>query len=264
MALTLNCNIKHDFYIECNFVQANGAVMVFLTGRKRESDKDGSGGGGGEVGGGGESSAGWGTKCGGRHQRQDGGSAQWRCREDGSAVGSGCEGEGGKGKLIEAFEGDKVLVDLIDCSLVLGSLSGQIRDSGEVGERCLHEKKGRAKEWYFFSRVTKKHGNGSRLSRSVAGQKELFWRASTGEKKIGGYNGQLLGKRTTLNYYEGKDSKTDWIMQEYILLPPQDHLHHPLNSKFEDQALCKIYKNNRNKDATTSTSTTTKTSTVLD
>ncbi|KAK9109455.1 hypothetical protein Sjap_017515 [Stephania japonica] len=72
------------------------------------------------------------------------------------------------------------------------------------------------------NRVNKKHANGSRLSRSIAGQKG-FWRASTGVKKVRGYNGQLLGKRTPLNYYEGKNSKTDWIMQEYILAPPQDH-----------------------------------------
>ncbi|KAK9109437.1 hypothetical protein Sjap_017497 [Stephania japonica] len=65
-----------------------------------------------------------------------------------------------------------------------------------------------------------------------------FWRASTGEKKVRGCNGQLLGKRTSLNYYEGKHSKTDWIMQEYILAPPQDHR---TPNKFEDYALYKIY-----------------------
>ncbi|KAK9109441.1 hypothetical protein Sjap_017501 [Stephania japonica] len=101
----------------------------------------------------------------------------------------------------------------------------------------LYERNSRANEWYFFSRVNKKHANGSRLSRSIAGQKG-FWRASTGVKKVRGYNGQLLGKRTPLNYYEGKNSKTDWIMQEYILAPPQDHR---TPNKFEDYALCKIY-----------------------
>ncbi|KAK9081610.1 hypothetical protein Sjap_026644 [Stephania japonica] len=101
----------------------------------------------------------------------------------------------------------------------------------------LYERNSRANEWYFFSRVNKKHANGSRLSRSIAGQKG-FWRASTGEKKVRGCNGQLLGKRTSLNYYEGKNSKTDWIMQEYILAPPQDHR---TPNKFEDYALCKIY-----------------------
>ncbi|KAK9109435.1 hypothetical protein Sjap_017495 [Stephania japonica] len=49
---------------------------------------------------------------------------------------------------------------------------------------------------------------------------------------------ELLGKRTPLNYYEGKNSKIDWIMQEYILAPPQDHR---TPNKFEDYALCKIY-----------------------
>ncbi|KAK9109440.1 hypothetical protein Sjap_017500 [Stephania japonica] len=93
------------------------------------------------------------------------------------------------------------------------------------------------KDHHACNRVNKKHANGSRLSRSIAGQKG-FWRASTGEKKVRGCNGQLLGKRTSLNYYEGKNSKTDWIMQEYILAPPQDHR---TPNKFEDYALCKIY-----------------------
>ncbi|KAK9081600.1 hypothetical protein Sjap_026634 [Stephania japonica] len=89
----------------------------------------------------------------------------------------------------------------------------------------LYERNSRANEWYFFSRVNKKHANGSRLSRSIAGQKG-FWRASTGEKKVRGCNGRLLGKRTSLNYYEGKNSKaigscknTSWRLHKIIAHP---------------------------------------------
>ncbi|KAK9081604.1 hypothetical protein Sjap_026638 [Stephania japonica] len=97
-----------------------------------------------------------------------------------------------------------------------------VRFSTVIHERgspeTLRDPRGFAVKFY----TREKHANGSRLSRSIAGQKG-FWRASTGVKKVRGYNGQLLGKRTPLNYYEGKNSKTDWIMQEYILAPPQDH-----------------------------------------
>ncbi|KAK9109452.1 hypothetical protein Sjap_017512 [Stephania japonica] len=115
----------------------------------------------------------------------------------------------------------------------------EIQDPNNIYEYVpdILTKKQQSQRMVFFSRVNKKHANGSRLSRSIAGQKG-FWRASTGEKKVRGCNGQLLGKTTSLNYYEGKNSKTDWIMQEYILAPPQDHR---TPNKFEDYALCKIY-----------------------
>ncbi|KAK9081611.1 hypothetical protein Sjap_026645 [Stephania japonica] len=54
----------------------------------------------------------------------------------------------------------------------------------------------------FMHRVNKKHANGSRLSRSIAGRKD--YGEPPGEKKVRGCNGRLLGKRTSLNYYEGR------------------------------------------------------------
>ncbi|KAK9081612.1 hypothetical protein Sjap_026646 [Stephania japonica] len=90
---------------------------------------------------------------------------------------------------------------------------------------CLYERNSRANEWYFFSRVNKKHANGSRLSRSIAGRKD-YGEPPFGVKKVRGYNGQLLGKRTPLNYYEGKNSKaigscknTSWRLHKIIAHP---------------------------------------------
>ncbi|KAK9090852.1 hypothetical protein Sjap_024029 [Stephania japonica] len=99
----------------------------------------------------------------------------------------------------------------------------------------------RSKEWYFFSKRIKKYAKGLRPSRSVE-DKRGCWKATGGEQKLKGKNGELLGKRQTLTYYEGKDCKTNWIMQEFIL--------HTDDKKFDDYALYKIYKKNTKTTAT--------------
>ncbi|KAK9135715.1 hypothetical protein Syun_015045 [Stephania yunnanensis] len=113
----------------------------------------------------------------------------------------------------------------------------------------LYEKK-RAKEWYFFSPRIMKHENGSRPNRKVAGQSS-FWRASNGGKMmVRVHNRQFLGHKGALNYFKNKQSKTNWIMQEYTLASQNHHGSH----KFKDYSLCKIYqrigKASRNKSST--------------
>ncbi|KAK9112477.1 hypothetical protein Scep_019996 [Stephania cephalantha] len=110
----------------------------------------------------------------------------------------------------------------------------------------LYERK-RAKEWYFFSSITKKHKNSSssRCDRRIVGQSG-YWRASTKDRDVQG-----LGNKRALNFFEEKNIKTDWIMQEYVLAP-QHHSH----EKFEDYALCKIYKRRDKANTSTKTNTT--------
>ncbi|KAK9082243.1 hypothetical protein Syun_031595 [Stephania yunnanensis] len=110
----------------------------------------------------------------------------------------------------------------------------------------LYERK-RAKEWYFFSSITKKHKNSSssRCDRRIVDESG-YWRASNKQKDVQG-----LGNRRALNFFEEKNIKTDWIMQEYVLAP-QHHSH----EKFEDYALCKIYKRRDKANTSTKTNTT--------
>ncbi|KAK9090855.1 hypothetical protein Sjap_024032 [Stephania japonica] len=110
----------------------------------------------------------------------------------------------------------------------------------EIHDPGLYARK-RSKEWYFFSKRIKKYAKGLRPSRSVE-DKRGCWKATGGEQKLKGKNGELLGKRQTLTYYEGKDCKTNWIMQEFIL--------HTDDKKFDDYALYKIYKKNTKTTAT--------------
>ncbi|KAK9135707.1 hypothetical protein Syun_015037 [Stephania yunnanensis] len=91
----------------------------------------------------------------------------------------------------------------------------------------LYEKK-RAKEWYFFSPRIMKHENGSRPNRKVAGQSS-FWRASNGGKMmVQVHNRQFLGHKGALNYFKNKQSKTNWIMQEYTLASQNHHGPHKI------------------------------------
>ncbi|KAK9090841.1 hypothetical protein Sjap_024018 [Stephania japonica] len=111
----------------------------------------------------------------------------------------------------------------------------------------------------FFCPRIKKHKNSSRSNRCIVDQSE-YWRASTGEQDVLGYNGQFLGNKTVLSFFESKNFKTDWIMQEYILAP-QYHSHEEVKPEFfEDYALCKIYKKSDKANTSTKTNTT---STVL-
>ncbi|KAK9135723.1 hypothetical protein Syun_015053 [Stephania yunnanensis] len=84
----------------------------------------------------------------------------------------------------------------------------------------------------------------------VAGQSS-FWRASNGGKMmVQVHNRQFLGHKGALNYFKNKQSKTNWIMQEYTLASQNHHGPH----KFKDYSLCKIYqrigKASRNKSST--------------
>ncbi|KAK9135709.1 LOW QUALITY PROTEIN: hypothetical protein Syun_015039 [Stephania yunnanensis] len=73
-----------------------------------------------------------------------------------------------------------------------------------------------------------KHENGSRPNRKVAGQSS-FWRASNGEKMmVQVHNRQFLGHKGALNYFKNKQSKTNWIMQEYTLASQNHHGPHKI------------------------------------
>ncbi|KAK9135731.1 hypothetical protein Syun_015061 [Stephania yunnanensis] len=51
-----------------------------------------------------------------------------------------------------------------------------------------------------------------------------FWRASNGGKMmVQVHNRQFLGHKGALNYFKNKQSKTNWIMQEYTLASQNHH-----------------------------------------
>lgn len=79
------------------------------------------------------------------------------------------------------------------------------------------------KEWYFYCKRGRKYKNSIRPNR-VTGSG--FWKATGIDKPVysnGGEGNECIGLKKTLVYYRGsagKGSKTDWMMHEFRLPPP--------------------------------------------
>ncbi|KAF8080224.1 hypothetical protein N665_0964s0005 [Sinapis alba] len=96
-------------------------------------------------------------------------------------------------------------------------------------------KKGNLTEWFFISERRKITRNGTNQKRGdhYGG----YWHSKALTEKIKAKKQGILGYKTTLNYYIGKQpngERTNWLMKEYWL-ESSDH------DKTVDYAICKIY-----------------------
>ncbi|GAB2222652.1 hypothetical protein Drorol1_Dr00016772 [Drosera rotundifolia] len=78
----------------------------------------------------------------------------------------------------------------------------------------LSKLKTRDLEWYFFSSLDKKYGNGSRTNRAT---EEGYWK-TTGKDREVYHRGRVVGMKKTLVYHRGRaprGERTNWVMHEY-------------------------------------------------
>ncbi|CAL0321225.1 unnamed protein product [Lupinus luteus] len=75
-------------------------------------------------------------------------------------------------------------------------------------------------EWYFFSALDKKYGNGSRTKRIT---EKGYWK-TTGKDRAVKHGSRTVGMKKTLVYHAGRaphGDRTNWVMHEYKLVDEQ-------------------------------------------
>lgn len=102
----------------------------------------------------------------------------------------------------------------------------------------LSKLKSRDLEWYFFSALDKKYGNGSRTNRAT---EKGYWK-TTGKDRTVHHRSQEVGMKKTLVYHSGrapKGERTNWVMHEYRLIDQELEKAGIIQDAF---VLCRIFR----------------------
>lgn len=77
--------------------------------------------------------------------------------------------------------------------------------------------KSRDQEYYFFSVLDKKYGNGARMNRATS---QGYWKATGNDRPVR-HDSRTVGLKKTLVFHSGRapdGKRTNWVMHEYRLV----------------------------------------------
>lgn len=101
--------------------------------------------------------------------------------------------------------------------VVDGSVFLSINFSGVWGVAGESKLKSRDMEWYFFSALDRKYGNGGRVNRATS---HGYWKATGNDRSVL-HGSKVVGMKKTLVFHNGRapgGQRTNWIMHEYRLV----------------------------------------------
>ncbi|GAV64752.1 NAM domain-containing protein, partial [Cephalotus follicularis] len=101
--------------------------------------------------------------------------------------------------------------------------------------------KTRDQEWYFYSALDKKYGNGARMNRATG---RGYWKA-TGKDREVRREGHLIGMKKTLVFHSGRAPdglRTNWVMHEYRLV--ESELERYGTGQKDAYVLCRVFHKN--------------------
>ncbi|KAL1542380.1 NAC domain-containing protein 53-like isoform X2 [Salvia divinorum] len=102
----------------------------------------------------------------------------------------------------------------------------------------MSKMKNRDLEWYFFSFLDKKYGNGARTNRAT---EKGYWK-TTGKDRPIYHRRQIVGMKKTLVYHCGrapKGQRSNWVMHEYRLAGSESETAKAAKDSF---VVCRIFK----------------------
>ena len=114
--------------------------------------------------------------------------------------------------VVNVFEASTIMYRY-NCGFILFLING-LMILGALGKSKL---KSRDLEWYFFSALDKKHGNGWRTNRAT---ERGYWK-TTGKDRLVIHKSRTVGMKKTLVYHIGRapwGERTNWVMHEYKLV----------------------------------------------
>ncbi|CBI31390.3 unnamed protein product, partial [Vitis vinifera] len=95
--------------------------------------------------------------------------------------------------------------------------------------------KSRDMEWYFFSALDRKYGNGGRVNRATS---YGYWKATGNDRSVL-HGSRIVGMKKTLVFHSGRapgGQRTNWIMHEYRLV--DDELVKALRDSY---VVCRVF-----------------------